>query len=303
MGENSGISWTTHTFSPWVGCTKISPGCKYCYAEVYDRRTGGVPKRQRKDPGVSESRWGVNGRRVKTAAKNWRLPLKWELEARTRIEPTYVFCSSLADVFEDRPELTPWREELFALIDATPSLTWQLLTKRPENIARMMPAYAFGPHRPNVWLGTSVEDQQRAEERLPHLVKQSAVVRFVSCEPLLEAVDLLKWLGALDWVIVGGESGEDARPFQLDWARDIVAQCDETGAVPFVKQMGSLPLARLEDLRNPLRFEHWMQQDPRPGAPAGFARLWFRDDAGGDMNAWPPDIRVRRFPSRRKKQE
>jgi len=298
VGENSGISWTTHTFSPWVGCTKISPGCKYCYAEVYDRRTGGVPKRQRKDPGVSESRWGVNGRRVKTAVRNWRLPLKWNEEARSKPSPTYVFCSSLADVFEDRPELTPWREELFALIDATPYLTWQLLTKRPENIARMMPAYAFGPHRPNVWLGTSVEDQQRAEERLPYLVKQSAVVRFVSCEPLLEAVDLLKWLGALDWVIVGGESGEDARPFLFDWARDILNQFGRLGEAPrvFIKQMGSVPCMRREHLRDATRFEHRMQQDPRPGAPVGYVRAWFADDAGGDMDDWPPDLRVREFP-------
>ena len=129
---------------------------------------------------------------------------------------------------------------------------------------------------PNVWLGTTVEDQQRADERLPHLVSVPAVVRFLSCEPLLERVDLTRWLPwgfrrGIDWVIIGGESGPGARPFMLHWARDLVAQCRGAGVAPFVKQLGSRPTDSITDVH-------------------------LRDSAGGDMAEWPADLRVREFP-------
>lgn len=292
MGENSGIQWTTHsfthhTFSPWIGCQRVSPGCEHCYAE----------------------------------ASNWRKPLAWDKAAAKAGERHRVFCSSLADVFEDRFELEPWRLQLFDLIRQTPNLDWLLLTKRPESIQALLrearrsfstatPLHTWltswldhGQPPANVWLGATVEDQQRADERIPALLKVPAAVRFLSCEPLLERVDLSKWIGfdrphsegaddqsqergevgqppeqrpALDLVIIGGESGPGARPFHLDWARDLVDQCRHAGAAPFVKQLGSLPVANENDDRR--------------------AIFKIRDSAGGDPNEWPEDLRVREFP-------
>lgn len=206
MAENSKIEWTDHTFNPWIGCAKVSPGCKNCYAEtLMDQRYGRV-------------KWGVNGTRSRTAPANWKQPLKWNREAERSGIRRRVFCASLADVFEDRPELVEWRADLFKLIDATPFLDWLLLTKRPENIGKMyapmvlsdqkewnrannsLPSSGLrfpdpipGVRRHNVWLGTSVENQATADERIPHLLKAAHLARFtfLSCEPLLGPVDLL----------------------------------------------------------------------------------------------------------------
>lgn len=259
MAENSAIEWTTHTFNPWVGCSKISPGCKHCYAERdMDHRLG-------------FAKWGNDGTRVVTSDANWRKPLAWDRKAREAGERHRVFCASLADVFEDREELIEPRERLFDLISDTPHLDWLLLTKRPENLEAMLPwtsAHA-GEYRerfwPNVWIGTSVEDQQRADERIPELLKIPAVVRFLSMEPLLGPVDLTnldhgddrldalraeacaKGTGCLiddefdrgiDWVIVGGESGPGARPMHPQWARSIRDQCQAAGVPYLFKQWG-----------------------------------------------------------------
>lgn len=480
MGETT-IQWAHFSFNPWVGCQRVSPGCTNCYAEAYDRRVGGLPKGQRKDPEVAELRWGPKAARVRTSDANWRKPLAWNEAARKAGERHRVFCSSLADVFEDRFELEPWRLQLFDLIRQTPNLDWLLLTKRPENVRRMisdaidrtvttpwdtfavggwLQAWSDGRPPANVWLGTTVEDQKRTDERIPELLKVPAAVRFLSCEPLLERVDLSKWIGlyplnatnrdgrsvvrsgasglaegasgrlglagrakkeeqerqshhtcgdsvsnrrgrgtrlpdsegdggwsaddnsgasaglegfdrphsegaddqpqergevgqppeqsgighvrgagetrsgdsegrstrpewreelhgqahergregdpsqtivrrepevsreglrgqrpddlqdrqrpALDLVIIGGESGPGARPFHLDWARDLVDQCRHAGAAPFVKQLGSLPVANENDDRR--------------------AIFKIRDSAGGDPNEWPEDLRVREFP-------
>ena len=332
MGENSGIQWTTHTFNPWVGCQKVSPGCTNCYAEVYDKRVGGA----KLPDGTKSLRWGPKAPRVRTAADNWKKPLAWNRAAEAAGERHRVFCASLADVFEDRPELVPWRAELFDLIQRTESLDWLVLTKRPENITRLWPtttlptgARCYRPGSdfwPNVWLGTTVEDQQRANERIPALLEVPAVVRFISCEPLLERVNLRHIvlvpedppygpevaLNALtgnvigpddmgpriDWVIIGGESGPGARPFAIDWARDLLEQCRRHGTAPFVKQLGAVPCISLERLRTHGAFEHTMQQDPRPTAvPEGTVRAWLSDSAGGDMAEWPADLRVREFPT------
>lgn len=321
MGENSGIQWTTHTFNPWVGCQRVSPGCVHCYAESYDKRVGGVPKKQRADPNVPETRWGPNGKRTRTTASNWNQPLKWDAAAKTAGERHRVFCSSLADVFEDRPELAPWRLDLFQLIAFTPHLDWLLLTKRPENIDRMLPRKNLQPLTaetwPNVWLGTTVEDQQRANERIPELLKVPAKVRFLSCEPLLERVTLNPWLlsehgrrhiGAapgISWVIIGGESGGGARPFHLEWARDLVSQCRAAGVAPFVKQLGQN--ATVDYYRHVRELDvggfdttgcvalGWNYRDGQP--PIGSrARYYTGDSHGGDMAEWPDELRVREFP-------
>src|ERR1051326_4190826 len=121
MGQDSKIEWTDHTFNPWTGCTKVSPACANCYAEAWAKRTNIV-------------KWGPNAERRRTSESNWRQPLIWDCDAAKAGERKRVFCASLADVFEDRPELEPWRRDLMRLILSTHNLDWLLLTKRPENI-------------------------------------------------------------------------------------------------------------------------------------------------------------------------
>lgn len=232
--RNSAIEWTDHTFNPWVGCTKVSDGCKHCYAEaLMDKRFGRVE-------------WGVNGTRKRTSAANWREPLKWNRDAQAAGIRQRVFCASLADVFEDRPELAEWRSDLFDLIYSTPHLDWLLLTKRPENVLDMVPANWHAWLPANVWIGTSIENQAAADERIPHLLRIPASVRFLSMEPLLGPVDLdhvvspgsLETLRGVQWVIVGGESGTKARPMHPDWVRSIRDQCQADGVPFFFKQWG-----------------------------------------------------------------
>lgn len=140
MGETTGIAWTDSTFNGWVGCQRVSPGCVNCYAEAQDHRWR---------PG--KERWGPTAERTRTSPANWRKPLQWNARATKLGIRHRVFCSSLADVFEDRPEIAPWRSDLFDLIAATPMLDWQLLTKRPENIARLMPSVTgYEPDAPFV---------------------------------------------------------------------------------------------------------------------------------------------------------
>lgn len=309
MGENSGIQWTTHTFNPWVGCQRVSPGCTNCYAETYDRRVGGAV-----DPtdGKKKLRWGPQAPRVRTAPSNWKNPLKWDRAAAAAGERHRVFCSSLADVFEEREELVHWRADLFQLIASTPHLDWLLLTKRPQNIRRMLtetakliesPALAawhlHDVPMPNIWFGTTVEDQQRANERVPALLGVPARVRFLSCEPLLERVDLSKVpavsetvdspLLKPDWIIIGGESGSKARPFDIEWARSLVRQARKAGAAPFVKQMGVRPF------ESGIAWQSVHGRDDEYLQPAK-RDLKLVDSHGGDPAEWPEDLRVREFP-------
>ncbi|MBY0430173.1 MAG: phage Gp37/Gp68 family protein, partial [Rhodospirillales bacterium] len=226
MAENSKIEWTDHTFNPWVGCIKVSEGCVNCYAEGWAKRSGLVE-------------WGPKGERRRTSPANWRKPYKWDRDSASSC--VKVFCASLADVFENHPSIDPqWRADLWTLISSTPHLLWLLLTKRPENIVRFLPeGWMMG--YPNVWLGTTVENQEQAEARIPHLLATPAARRFVSCEPLLGPLTLPLLHpphARLDWVIVGGESGPKARPMHPDWARSLRDQCADAG-VPFLfKQWG-----------------------------------------------------------------
>lgn len=164
MAETSGISWTRSTFNPWMGCQRVSPGCEHCYAETF------VTNRMGYNGTRLPQLWGPRGDRKRTRRAYWAQARRWNRAASESGEFWPVFCASLADVFEDRPELVPWRAELFELIDETPCLTWQLLTKRPENIVRMMPGrWVSSPSSKipdNVWLGTTAEDQRRYEERV-----------------------------------------------------------------------------------------------------------------------------------------
>src|SRR6266542_5608953 len=172
MGQNSKIEWTHHTFNPWWGCVKVSPGCEHCYAETLSARYG-------------HRVWGpakTTSRRL-FGPDHWADPLKWNAVAQRESVRHRVFCASMADAFEDHPLLQPARDMLWQTIEATPWLDWLLLTKRPENISRLLPTPWLVEPRANVWLGTSVEDRRRAAERIPQLASIRAAVRFLSCEP------------------------------------------------------------------------------------------------------------------------
>lgn len=223
MAENSKIEWTDNTFNPWIGCQKVSPGCDHCYAEaMMADRYGRVV-------------WGPHGDRKRTSAANWKKPEAWDRKAATEGRAR-VFCASLADVFDNHRSILPeWRADLWALIRRTPNLDWLLLTKRPQNIRKMLPA-EWGHGWPNVWLGTTAEDQRHYDQRWPVLAAVPAAVRFISYEPAIgPMVDLH---GGPDWLICGGESGPGARDMPADWARSVRDQC--AGRIAFfMKQMSS----------------------------------------------------------------
>lgn len=274
MGENTKIAWCDHTFNPWIGCTKVSPGCDHCYAErEFDLRH-------------HRAAWGAGQPRSRTSEANWKLPLKWNRDADAFLAKKghrpRVFCASLGDVFDNEvPD--EWREELFELIRNTPNLDWLLLTKRPQNIIKMVKlhgAVAGNGSRylpDNVWLGTTCENQARADANIPHLLmtRQELGARclFLSIEPMLGRIDLTldslvclpcpycvdavpewdtgiiecrrcestgkgdEW--GIDWVICGGESGPNARPMHPDWVRLLRDQCAAAGVPFFFKQWGS----------------------------------------------------------------
>jgi protein gp37 len=191
MGEKTGIEWCDMTFNPWIGCTKVSPGCNLCYAEVLSKRFA---------PGT----WGVTAPRKQFGPKHWNEPLAWNRKAlKASIEMMVkgkhpgifyarprVFCASMADVFDNHPDCVSPREHLWELIRKTPRLDWLILTKRIGNAASMLPE-DWGDGYPNVWLGASIVNQEEADRDIPKLLRTPALTRFLSCEPLLERIDLL----------------------------------------------------------------------------------------------------------------
>lgn len=246
----------------------MSAGCAHCYADAMSKRNPATL-------GV----WGSHGARVVAAESYWRQPLKWDKDAAAAGEQRRVFVASMADVFEG-PETMPaeaWpavqeaRARLFELIGSTIHLDWLLLTKRPQNVMRFLPPMWGNNLLLNMWIGTSVEDQAAADERIPHLIRVPARVRFLSLEPLLGPVDLGHVLiddwtrvgndvhyhehPALSWLIVGGESGPRARPMHPDWARALRDQAQAAGVAFFMKQLGGARDARhdLADLPEDLR--------------------------------------------------
>lgn len=228
--ENSKIEWTNHTFNPWWGCEKVSEGCKNCYAEALDKRFMG-------------NHWGPKSKRKPMSENHWLKPIQWNRDAEDAGINSMVFCASMADVFEDHPDIPEWRYRLFSLIEKTRHLTWQLLTKRPENILKMVPvSWRFG-FPSNVWVGTSAENQEQFDKRIDHLARVPASILFLSCEPLLGPLTLTDLTDihrsiCVDWVIVGGESGPKARPINPEWVRSIKDQCHESGTPFFFKQWG-----------------------------------------------------------------
>lgn len=221
MAENSKIEWCHHTFNPWVGCTRISPACDHCYAESWAKRTG------------SPELW--QGDRRRTASGNWKQPVKWNALAAAAGRRDRVFCASLADVFDNQIP-PPWRTDLFRLITATPALDWMLLTKRPQNIGKMIEGFWSHGLPTNVWAGTTIEDRARLVNA-DHLRRVPAAIRFLSIEPLLEDLGELN-LAGIHLVIVGGESGPGARPMHPAWVRSIRDQCAAAGVAFLFKQWG-----------------------------------------------------------------
>lgn len=227
MGKSTDISWCHHTFNPWWGCQRVSPGCEHCYAES---------KAKWLAPGI----WGPpkTSTRRTFGDRHWREPLGWNTAAVVAGERRRVFCASMADVFEANPLVADQRERLWDTIRATPQLDWLLLTKRPENVYDMLPDRYW----PNIWLGTSTETQQYVDPRLGQLSRNRdrVPVLFVSVEPQLERITLLPWLWNhfVNWVIVGGESGPRHRPFDVDWARQLQRECAECEVAFHYKQFG-----------------------------------------------------------------
>ena len=230
MGENTKIEWADHTWNPWIGCTKVSPACDNCYAaELMDNRYG-------------RAKWGAGEARVRTAASNWRQPIKWNRIAERDGTRPFVFCASLADVFDN--EVDPaWRADLFALIRQTPNLVWLLLTKRIGNVLSMTSAIEESPLYlpPNVAIGATMANQAEYNRDCLKLTfvpeRRNVEFTFGSFEPLLGEVRLDD--NAPDWIIVGGESGKAARPMNLDWARTLKADAERLGRVFNFKQVGS----------------------------------------------------------------
>lgn len=236
MGKDTKIEWAHHTFNPWMGCTKVSEACKFCYAEKYVERWG-------------FAKWGDKGTRHRTAPSTWNKPLTWNAIAKKEGKRFRVFCASLADVFEDHSDIKQeWRDDLFALIRETSHLDWLLLTKRPENYFKFLPHDWIPNGYENVWLGISAENQKRYDERMPLLSRIPAKIKFMSMEPLLSSVtlELLDW--PVDWIIIGGESGfkKDARQLDLNNVRNIIDQCDQRTNKVFFKQLGVQVASKLK---------------------------------------------------------
>lgn len=258
MADKSNIEWTEATWNPWYGCLKVSPGCKFCYMYREMERYG-------RDP------------RVVTRSKTkFEDPLTW---VRTGKAPKFCFTCSWSDFFIEQAD--EWRAEAWEIIRKTPQITYQILTKRPERIREHLPADWGLSGYPNVWLGVSAENQQYADERIPLLLQTPAAVRWISAEPLLGPVHLgfhdeefgfdISYLKpftagdpaipALDWVVVGGESGPESRPMPQEWAQAIAEQCAEAKVAFFMKQMGG------------------------------------KGDKRGDLADIPEDLRIRQYPA------
>lgn len=230
MGATTEISWTDHTFNPWWGCERVSPGCQHCYAETLAKRFN--------------VEWGKNADRRFFGDKHWNEPLRWNKAAERDGVRRRVFVASMADVFEDRDDLVDHRDRLFRLVRDCPNLDWLLLTKRPQNVQQMVPGEWDHHGWPsNVWLGFTAEDQERYDERATALwstLERRPAVVFVSAEPLLGPITDLTSAGMRpDWVIVGGESGPGARPMEPDWARSLRDQCVAEGIAYHFKQWGA----------------------------------------------------------------
>ena len=257
MGQNSNIQWTDSTFNPWWGCLKVSSECKFCYAEKWANRMG-------------FDVWGSaqDTERRFFGESHWTGPLKWDKQAKEQGKRIKVFCASMADIFEQHPSLGEERLKVWRLIESTPNLDWQLLTKRPENITTMIPVDWVTNPPDNVWYGTSIGEASTLW-RLRALQQVPAKVRWLSCEPLIGPLGKLD-LSGIHWVVAGGESGplSKIRHTELNWILDIKSQCAKVGIPFFVKQLGAL----------------WASENNA------------NHSKGGDIVEWPTELQIREFP-------
>jgi len=287
MSDQSSIEWTDSTWNPVRGCTKISPGCKNCYAETFAERWRGVPGHPYEQ-----------GFDLRLVPEKLDEPLRWQ-------KPRRIFVNSMSDLFQDGVD-SEFITKVFSVMAAADWHTYQVLTKRPLRMFRYIESHKATLSKmaevwpiPNIWLGVSVENQEFANSRIPELLKTPAAVRFVSYEPALGAVDFTKvalpvglvdslsgrvegedgyCMNNLDLVIIGGESGPGARPFNIQWARSVIQQCKAAKVSCFMKQLGKDPYL---DIRHGERVE----------------RIFFRSSGkGGDMAEWTEDLRVRELP-------
>jgi protein gp37 len=246
VGEFTRISWTDHTFNPWWICTEVSPGCDNCYAREFAKRYG--------------FEWGKGVPRREFGDKHWNEPLKWNRAAAKEGRRHRVFCASMADVMDDEAPVGV-RERLWDLIDATPWLVWQLLTKRPQRYERYLPkTFKHG----NVWLGTTTENQENYNLRWPILLKECSdrdLYSWISYEPALGPISLTEFPTFPSWVVFGGESGNRRRECKAEWAESILKEIREYAPSVsfFMKQMS----ARTPDIGKKLIPEHLkIQQFP-----------------------------------------
>lgn len=248
MSEHTTIAWTDNTYNPWWGCTAVSPGCDNCYAEAFDKRVGGA-------------HWGKGEPRRTFEDKHWNEPMKWQKAAAKEGKITKVFCGSMCDVMDDEAPEGQW-ERLIQVINDTPNLLWQLLTKRPQRYKRRLPVAGFVWD--NVILGTTCENQEFYDVRVQHLCEaamylekrnaeystytvganvrpfsRAHVQSFISYEPALGPITMTKNTFRPSWLIFGGETGPRPRPMEQKWAEDIKAECEDTGVAFFMKQMSA----------------------------------------------------------------
>jgi len=296
MAEQSAIAWTRSTFNPWIGCTKVGPGCDHCYAEQLDKArfsvavTGGTPEH----PIIH---WGKGAPRYRTTAGNWRKVITWNTKAAAGDKPWRVFCASLGDVFDNEVP-SEWRRDLFDLIEATPNLSWLLVTKRIGNVFRMVPHSWVKQFPAQVRLLITVCNQEEADRDVNKLLALPCK-NGISYEPALGPVKWSRWLRKrsmdprgsypvpyLQWIIVGGESTQgagEARNFNIEWARKTLVECRAAGVPAFVKQLGSAAIEQGEFVDG-------------VGNPS-YVALDLRDRAGADPAEWPEDLRVQEFPT------
>ncbi len=259
MAETSSIEWTDSTWNPWIGCTRISPACDHCYA------AHSAPAR------IQGVNWGAGEQRKRTTDRNWSQPLRWQRQSAAFFAANgrrqRVFCASLADIFDNQVDVQ-WLVDVLAVLKQTPDLDWLLLTKRigivvnrlraaaahaeglpnSAELAAWIRAWVDGQPPANVWIGATVCNQDEATRDIPKLLAVPAATRFLSIEPLLGPISLrgiatgeadsLEGAARLSWVIVGGESGTQARPMHPAWPQQLRDECAEAG-IPFLfKQWG-----------------------------------------------------------------
>lgn len=301
MSATTGIEWTDATWNPVVGCTKVTQGCKHCYAKtIHDMRHKAHLAGKKVAPQYAQPFETVQLKPERLTA-----PLRWR-------EPRRVFVNSVSDLFhEDVPDAFIF--DVWSTMAQAERHTFQILTKRPARMLQWFNEYvpdACSGEQPapvwplpNVWLGVSVENQAAADERIPLLAETPAAIRFLSCEPLLEAlqldfedISLRSWDGrTIDWVIVGGESGKGARPMDIEWAYSIAAQCKSAGVAAFVKQLGDVPMEP-EHVWRGRAMTRLLSAKNHDRVPDGFVPLQM-GKKGSDMSAWPEELRVREFPT------